>query len=244
MSLLDKIKSAFRFNNLDRVRRSCWIPVVEKGDGGPTASKFSGIPYFSSGEEWPICPNCNNPIQLFLQLNSDELPEECRDLWGDALLQFFYCTNTSPMCDVDCQAFYPFARSTVLRVVPVKGESSWKLGDPVAGSFPPKRIVGWRRKTDYPNWEELKESGIELPEDQLEKLAETYPHGGEKLLGWPLWVQGIEYPNCPKCVRRMQLLFQIDSEQNIPYMFGDVGCGHISQCPVHRTELAFGWACS
>jgi hypothetical protein len=42
----------------------------------------------------------------------------------------------------------------------------------------------------------------------------------------------------------MHLLFQIDSEDNLPYMFGDAGCGHITQCPKHPHRLAFGWACS
>jgi hypothetical protein len=42
----------------------------------------------------------------------------------------------------------------------------------------------------------------------------------------------------------MQFVFQIASEDNIPYMFGDVGTGHITQCPEHKNQLAFGWACS
>lgn len=40
------------------------------------------------------------------------------------------------------------------------------------------------------------------------------------------------------------MLFQIDSEDNIPYMFGDTGCGHITYCEKHPRVLAFGWACS
>lgn len=60
----------------------------------------------------------------------------------------------------------------------------------------------------------------------------------------PLWVQGIEYPNCPVCNQKMRLVFQLDSEDNLPFMFGDVGCGHITQCKTHKTQVAFGWACS
>lgn len=41
----------------------------------------------------------------------------------------------------------------------------------------------------------------------------------------------------------MELLFQIASEENLPYTFGDVGVGHVTQCPAHRERLAFGWAC-
>jgi hypothetical protein len=42
----------------------------------------------------------------------------------------------------------------------------------------------------------------------------------------------------------MQMVFQINSEGNLPYMFGDSGRGHITQCPQHKDELAFAWACS
>ncbi|BAY43233.1 hypothetical protein SAMD00079811_08120 [Scytonema sp. HK-05] len=34
-----------------------------------------------------------------------------------------------------------------------------------------------------------------------------------------------------------------DSQNNLPFMFGDVGCGHITQCKTHKTQVAFGWAC-
>jgi uncharacterized protein YwqG len=56
-------------------------------------------------------------------------------------------------------------------------------------------------------------------------------------------LQGVAYPNCPRCNTRMQFLFQIDSEQNIPYMFGDCGVCHLTICPTHRDVLAFGWSC-
>ena len=86
--------------------------------------------------------------------------------------------------------------------------------------------------------------GTALTDEEAEALAEQdFPRSGEKLRGWPAWVQSVEYPSCPECGRRMELLLQIDSEQNLPYMFGDAGIGHITQCPEHRDQLAFGWAC-
>ncbi len=41
----------------------------------------------------------------------------------------------------------------------------------------------------------------------------------------------------------MRLLFQIDSGGALPDDFGDLGVGHVTQCPDHPEELAFGWAC-
>jgi uncharacterized protein YwqG len=56
-------------------------------------------------------------------------------------------------------------------------------------------------------------------------------------------VQGVEYPHCPECGEAMQLVFQLDSEDNIDYMFGDSGCAHVTQCKNHPHQLALGWAC-
>ena len=72
---------------------------------------------------------------------------------------------------------------------------------------------------------------------------QDFPKTGDKLLGWPAWVQGIEYPECPVCSDSMKFIFQIDSEDNLDYMFGDVGCAHITQCEKHPERLAIAWAC-
>lgn len=110
--------------------------------------------------------------------------------------------------------------------------------------FPPPRIVGWTEQEDYPSYVELDDPSIHLDEPQRDVLLESFPRAGEKLLGWPLWIQDVEYPDCRICGTRMEMLFQIDSEQNLPYTFGDAGTGHITQCPAHSRELAFARACS
>ena len=81
-----------------------------------------------------------------------------------------------------------------------------------------------------------------MSEWPAEEIANGEP--GDKLAGWPAWVQGVEYPSCALCGSRMLQLFQVDSEDNIPFMFGDVGCGNITQCPEHKEIVAFGWACT
>ncbi|MFK7971974.1 MAG: DUF1963 domain-containing protein, partial [Bacteroidia bacterium] len=67
---------------------------------------------------------------------------------------------------------------------------------------------------------------------------------GDKLFGWPYWVQSQEYPFDRKTESRMELLFQFDSEVNLPFMFGDAGIGHLTQSPDNKDELGFGWACT
>lgn len=226
-------------------KRSAWKPLVENRDGTSKDSKFAGIPWLLTTESWPSCQNCNNPMQLFLQLDLGMLPEKIDGEYGNGLLQLFYCTNQELECETDCQAYYPFAKSTLARVIQPNEEAYSLTKLPLTDSFPPKLIVGWEEYDDYPNSEEAELLGITLSDAEAEAVYELgYPRAGDKLGGWPQWIQGVEYPDCPTCGETMRLIFQIDSDNNLPYSFGDVGCAHITQCKNHKEQIAFGWACS
>ena len=230
---------------LNSLMKPTWLPDVRDGDTDLTGSKFSGLPWLSESEDWPCCPNCNQPMQLFVQLNLAQLPSLPDKCPQTGLVQLFYCTSSEPLCECDCEAYFPGAESVFARLVQPTEAGQSLRSSPVVDSFPPKHVIGWAKKDDYPNGEEMQEHGVNLTNAEFEALDELQlPIGGEKLMGWPAWVQGLEYPDCPNCGTRMHFLFQIDSESNIPYMFGDVGCGHITQCPQHPEQLAFGWACS
>lgn len=102
---------------------------------------------------------------------------------------------------------------------------------------------------DYPNWLEIDD--FEVPLDKEEEailddiLMDKLHQGGDKLAGWASWVQFPEYPNCPICDELMnQFVFQIESLDNVPYMWGDAGVGYIVQCPQHKKEVAFLSQCS
>ncbi|HEY9671706.1 MAG TPA: DUF1963 domain-containing protein [Waterburya sp.] len=223
--------------------RSAFFPKVSEGDGALQASKFSGKPWLNPNERWPVCQHCGKPMQLFVQLNLDSLPESLQGEFGSGLLQLFYCTNMVDECDIECEAWLPFAKSVLVRVVEPNTEALDIEIPEIEDYFPPVQIVGWEEIQDYPNYEEGTALGIHLTDDQWRKIGSQYPRPGDKLSGWPYWVQGMEYPNCPLCHQRMRLVFQLDSNNNLPFMFGDVGCGHITQCQTHKTQVAFGWAC-
>ncbi|MCW8130798.1 MAG: DUF1963 domain-containing protein [Planctomycetota bacterium] len=222
------------------LRRPCWLPETEEGGGPLDGSKFSGIPWLGEGEAWPACANCGEPMQLFVQLNAGSLPPGAGQPFGTGLLQMFYCTNKEAQCEVECEAWAPFGSTVLLRVVEPAGAPRRFARSPVPEPIAPRQIVRWTADYDYPAGEERRQLGIDVG-DAGE--MDGFPREGEKLLGWPLWVQGVEYPNCPDCGARMQHLFQLDSEKNLDYMFGDMGCGHITQCRNHPRRLAFGWSC-
>jgi uncharacterized protein YwqG len=248
---------------LARHRRPAWKPVVEDGDGPAAASKFCGTAWVGPDAPWPECGHCKKPLQLFLQLDLVALPEELGQPFGTGLLQLFYCTRDQ------CQGYggwEPFADDlSRVRVVQPSGSGPELAVPGLDGSFPARRIVGWSRLLDLPHPPEHEELGLKYTYDfqvgttQLEcpelglvfdevrdaMLAENVANSsrGDKLAGWPAWVQSVEYPCCTRCGRRMAHVFQVDSEDHIPFMFGDTGCGHVTQCPEHKEVVAFGWAC-
>jgi uncharacterized protein YwqG len=249
---------------LAKQRRAAWKPKVKEGDGPATASKFCGMPWIGPEAPRPECGICKKPLPLFLQLDLADLPAELDQRFGKGLLQLFYCTND------DCQGsggWEPFSDDLCrVRIVHPNRSSLEVSAAHKDLPFPAKRIVGWSRFIDLPSPQEHDELGLtykydfdagtlrfrcpelnfdltnpmrECPAEEI-AISET----GDKLAGWPAWVQGVEYPQCPRCLSRMVLVFQAESEDNIPFMFGDVGRGHITQCREHKDVVAFGWACS
>jgi len=228
---------------LSSFRRNAWLPKTRVGDCAPSGSKFSGLAFIPAGQEWPCCGNCERPMQLFVQLNSNDIPDNARELLHGGILQLFYCTSSDPQCDVDAEAFFPFSKAHLARIVE-NGPGEDIRKSPVDDAFPGRSIVGWSAVIDVPNWEEAEHIGVEFVGDEADKLANTnVPADGEKLGGWPAWIQGVEYPSCPKCNQKMEFLFQVDSEKNVPFMLGDAGIGHITRCKTHPDILTFGWAC-
>ncbi|MDY7007603.1 MAG: DUF1963 domain-containing protein [Cyanobacteriota bacterium] len=61
-------------------KRHAWKPITIDGDGGLTASKFAGKPWLAKDEQWPKFPHCQNPLEFFVQLNLNQLPESLQKL--------------------------------------------------------------------------------------------------------------------------------------------------------------------
>ena len=223
--------------------RTSYVPTTEPGNIG-RSSGFGGRPHLPQGAEHPQCPNCGRAIPLITQLAIAELPEDVRPI-GNGLLQLFYCNQERDEggmpCDVELDGWAPFSKAHAVRIVTDdEGETSV-----VGVAHPGRRVVSWSPSVESPSGEELRSLGIEISDEQWDGLGEAdIPRSGEKVGGWPLWIQGVEYPDCPICGKQMAFVVQIDSEQNVPVMFGDAGVGHVTQCRSHPEVLAFGWACS
>ena len=166
-------------------KRVAWIPEAVDGDGAPSESKFSGLAFIPVDQEWPKCGNCDQPMQLFVQINSAELPDEAREYLATGILQLFYCTNWDEECEFECDAFLPFSRASLVRIIE-PGDASPIVISPVKDSFPPKRITGWHSVVDYPHWLEWELMGVHLTDSEHDQICDSHaPAGGEKLGGWP-----------------------------------------------------------
>lgn len=229
-------------------RRNCWMPVIDEAERGIADSKIGGKAYIPPGESHPHCPNCGKELTLFLQLKTNDFPEKSDlDPEPDKLIQLFYCTSQEPHCETACEAYFPFSKSVVARSIPdpsgdVPEESTYVKSE---RQFAEKGITDWIVYDDYPDWQEMQAGDANLTEAETEALEtnETLvPKAADKLGGWPYWVQGVEYPLCPECGIQMQMIFQLDSNHHLPYMFGDAGIAHLHQCRLHKSIFAFGWA--
>lgn len=226
-----------------RWARRPFTPRTREGDGPVTASKFCGTALLLPGEAWPVCPGCEQPMRLFVQLDLATLPPTLPYPHREGMVQLFYCTNADPLCEVDHEAWQPFGKSTLARWLSpddqaraAKAKSA--VEDP--SDEPAAMIMGWDQgPPELPGYEEE----VDPPPGDVEIDEALRPRSGDKLGGWPSWVQGPEYPRCPRCKASMTVLLQLESNGLCHHQFGDLGAGHISQCPEHPDVVAFGWAC-
>lgn len=227
---------------LEKKRRSAFIPITDNVDGKPTDSKFGGTPYLLGGEDWPCCTHCGLPLQLFLQLNVANLPDLVQQAMNllSGVIQLFYCDDDD--CVNECESFEPYSICHFVRLVRDVSQATNKPTSRPSDPYPVERIIEWEEVEDYPSPDELVEEGLVVNEELEEFLVTSQkPELGDKLWGWPFWIQEVSYPSCKECAQPMRLLFQFDSEDHLPVMFGDSGVAHLTQCPVHPHVLAFGW---
>src|SRR4051794_23429501 len=114
---VDAARDEALLTKLSSLKRKAWTPVTEKGDGPPTASKFSGTPWLAEGEAWPVCPRCAKPMALFLQLDTEALPGDLGERLGPGLLQMFYCTSRDECTTRGEGCWEPFSPYQVIRRV-------------------------------------------------------------------------------------------------------------------------------
>ena len=210
------IKNAIKFNVL---------PASRPPENSQLISHFGGQPYFENDELWPKSKKGNYLDFIFQVFNADgaQLPNNIE------LIQFYYDWDESPWDTKDdgwlVKIYKKVEKDNVLSI-----NKPEKLG---RSKF---CKINFDTVKSLPDWE-----GIEIFSNHASKLScilnedepwLSYQKTVTKLIGeqdyqsqlggYPKWIQGEDTPLDNKG-NKLQLLFQIDSEENAQIMWGDTG---------------------
>lgn len=227
---------------LEEAAKIAYFPKTKKTTvKSNTNSKFGGLPHLNQENEWPICNCCKNPMSFFMQLNLEKLSINYANNKG--LLQVFLCTQSD--CNAALETYAPFCEGAVIRILNIEKSSAMaNLGKHTIATFPERNISKWGMESDYPHPESYDKIGIQLNPETYDILADAeIALEGDKLGGWPSFVQGHQEVYDPEDNTTYEYLFQIDSEDNLPFMFGDGGTAYIYYHPQKPEKLAMFWQC-
>ncbi len=199
----------------DKHKGPAWVPIALRKPDAINATKFGGAAFIPEGTNWPECRHCKKPLKLALQLNMNELPcapvevraRSIESVPINSTLQFFMCG------DWECLIKDDMTASTLVRLIDQTKPAS-KAAAP-KDLFPVLVINSWTRTEEAPESDD----------------GETGPIETDKLFGIPKWVQYPRQVVCDKCKQSMVYFFQIVSNKNLPFQFGDAGIGYIFMCP-------------
>ncbi len=91
------------------------------------------------------------------------------------------------------------------------------------------------RIDDYPSRFEVAPPSVASPdseEDWWRTMEDSGPAPGTKLLGFPKWIQGLDYPLCQRCEVQMDLLVTVSSAE-----FGHGGSDDIRWIPSEDRDI-------
>ena len=235
--------------------RAAWRPVTEAGS--ETRTWFGGQPLAGENSSWPDCNVCSAPLTFLLQLDASDLPGEINRGKRAGILQFFYCTEN------DCAAHGPDSGYTFRWLRP---ESTRLLHSGGSRQLPRAVVSRWEAFLDSPSAAELDALGLvqvfegdkftlhfelhRFVEHGLPRQLQDYESWvslaawGDKLGGWPSWIQEKELHTCGQCGRELSLLIQIDSNDHVKFEFGDGGCGWVLWCADCPDSERFSWSCT
>lgn len=235
--------------------RPCSILEAKKApelDSPAVASYLGGHPYAEAGEDWPSCPTCRQELSFIGQVRiADTL---CTPPGGAQLFTFYYCWTCSPW-EPEAEApgqwlvrFYSDPRSD--RLVRIeRRRTDKKATTPCTVSFKAaKSLPDWDGIDTYcPQAAKLShEANDDEPWAAYESLKEklTGGEGGTGTVGgYPDWIQGNDTPVCPRCMKGMELLAQIGSDDEAGLMWGDAGDVYLFLCREHPAETRLVMQC-
>ena len=212
---------------------------------GSEKSKFGGLPYSEKGDEWPVCPTCNNNLIFVLQIESKNKKE---------LVEFFYCFKCFPWGMEDEEEGQWVTRTYNAPTM----EKYFEINPKENSRFDLiPCILKAVEVTSLPDWD-----GLESVSEEVEKLCiyldddspwEAYDAAVDRsgclndyatlFGGYPRYVQSETGGFCNICGKELIFFAQIDSEDDAGIMWGDVGLIYLYRCPDHKDEFHMELQC-
>ena len=216
---------------------TAWVPMIDLSPSPssvPSGNFFGGNRAFLKSTEWPMCINCHrSPMLIVAQIDRTTLPHA---IAGIGLIQIFVCLACGGAGMSTPKRSICWANYVDLAVA----EYSIKELNSASGALPYRRVVKWLPRTDYQHPEEIDVDYVAgwsvLGESQIRS---------DKVGGFPTWPNGKPDPkkiSCKLCDRRMRLLLQIDSKDNVPIEWGNDGCVQVFECPNHPDSVVGLWS--
>lgn len=237
--------------------------VLEKADGEPGLrdSKVGGVPYWPAEMEYPT-DSSGKPLYLLAQLNLDDLPK-LEEFPHTGLLQF-YIAGDDESCLYPYGADFRNPESGIGHRVIFHANYKEKSMDMVLKLPPQPYDIPFNSERSYKLEGETSIQPISVYDNEFSTIMgfglydfdnpKYVPHGtyetiysarGHRFGGYPYFTQ-----SDPREAENTQvLLFQLDSDDDMEVMWGDVGvCNFfINRDDLERLDFSrvmYNWDCS
>ena len=205
----------------------------------PYASSFGRVWLTLPGETWPR--SNGKPMLPLAQFNLAEMPYCPENLSDIALITVFIDQDELPTDTLNGDGWLLRAYSSLEGLVLIQDH-------PPVSPINPCSIEWELIAEDYPSSDDASNLGISdlMNEHEDEGYAELFAtQQGTKIGGWPFGVQcEVLWPLAVRATATPEYAFQIDTEQEARWMWGDVGFGYFGRgAGDHRDVWAMEWQC-
>jgi len=186
---------------------------TRKGPGADRGGRFGGHPWLAEGESWPTHDGV--PARFLFQLDLASLPVDP----GEGLVRVFLRPGGGFRPD----------DTTVLHTTSTDGAVVEG-----ADALPAREIRGFTKPSaDLPGREA--HDLVTLDPAEVEHAAHV-PRAGDKVGGWPHWIQDAEYPD-----GFGHFVLQVDTGGALAFSYADSGIGFLLQHDDDPTRFAMVW---
>lgn len=207
-----------------------YMPQCENHDSTSTqASKFGGSCPHLSQDPVPVCPLCQNRLEVLLQLYIPSLPEQVRQLFApsqqQSLIVFYYCTDCMESNSENALHFKIFNQDDLQNVVFDLPPNESKINPAVIVSWIPFKSIDGTTETFYQIFNGQNQLDEVAMEEFHREIKRQYA-GTTYLLGNPDFTEG-EYGRPEGMIN----LACFQQDNNFSMMWGDAGYAHLWMMP-------------